>query len=342
MKVNSQRDISFNGICKNKVLKKGLEFAASDSGRFAATTTLAFSMFVRPVSIWLTPKTDKENKKVACAKSIASSSMDYLLTLGLITPVANSIGKINRHPEQYLKQESIKNLQNGCSKLSESKAYSLATQMFKIGLRLFIAIPKAILTTAGLPIVMHYFFHKPYIKPNQEESNETQKLSFKGKEKGSEKIAQKIASLLDKQGLQEFSKKHKDSNFIMHIVSATDALTTATFIHETNRSKKIEEKRKKAVIYNAGISTTLSIICSYILDNLSKKPTEKFIEYYRKVNQGDAHLEKQIEGIRVAKPIILVGTVYYMLIPFISTFLAELAEHNPKLDIPHKNNFKHH
>lgn len=333
MKVNSSRDISFNGLYTNKAFKKGLEFAASDSGRFAASVTLGFSMFVRPAFIWMTPKTDKENKKVACAKSIASSSIDYGLTLGLITPVANSIVKINSNPEKYLKPETIKELKSGSEKLSSSKAYSLATQLFKLGLRVFIAVPKAVLTAAGLPVVMHYLFHKPYIN-NKEEKQ--QNLTFKGKEKGSEKIAQGVASVLNKKGLQDFSKKHKDSNFIMHIVALTDAVTTAAFIRQTNKSNKIEEKRKKAVIYNAGISTALSIICSYIADKLSQKPTEKFIENFKKANKGQPNLEKQIEGIRVAKPVILVGCIYYMLIPFVSTFLAEIADHNPKLDIPHK------
>ena len=60
--------------------------------------------------------------------------------------------------------------------------------------------------------------------------------------------------------MKTFSTKYKDSNFPMHIVAATDALTTATFIHQTNNSKQIDENRKKALIYNAGISIGLSII----------------------------------------------------------------------------------
>ena len=64
MKVNSNRDISFKSIYTNKALKKGLEFAASDTGLFAASTTLAFSMLVRPISIWAAPHTKKENKNI--------------------------------------------------------------------------------------------------------------------------------------------------------------------------------------------------------------------------------------------------------------------------------------
>lgn len=103
---------------------------------------------------------------------------------------------------------------------------------------------------------------------NQKNEKKPENLSFKGK--GNDKLAHGIGKILDNKGMQKFSDRYKDSNFPMHIIAATDALTTATFIHETNRSDKIEEKRKKAVIYNAGISTTLSITSSYILDGLTK------------------------------------------------------------------------
>ena len=106
------------------------------------------------------------------------------------------------------------------------------------------------------------------------------------------------------------------------------------------KSEKIEETRKKALIYNAGISTALSIISGYIFDRLLDKPAEKFIENFKKANRGMPNLEKQVEGIKIAKPILIVGGIYYMIIPFISTFLADIADHNPKLDIPHKKNNK--
>ncbi len=331
MKVNSDRDISFKSIYTNKALKKGLEFAADNGALFAATTTLLFSVGARPAAIWMTPHTDKENKKVACAKSISSSSVGYLLTLGVSTPLKSAIQKIDSSPENYLKPETIRFLKNGNEKLYQSKSYTLATQLFKLGLGLIVAMPKAVLTCAGMPFIMQNLFHTP--KP-QKKQNENQNIAFKGKD--SNKLAQGIGKILDTKCMQKFSDRFKDSNFPMHIVAATDALTTAAFIHETNRSNKIEERRKKALIYNAGISTGLSIISSYILDKLTEKPTLKFIENFKKANTGGRNLDKQVEGIKIAKPILLVGCVYYMLIPFLSTFLADIADHNPKLDIPHK------
>ena len=331
MKVNSGRDISFKSIYTSNALKRGLEFAADNGALFAATTTLLLSAGARPAAIWLAPHTDKENKKVACAKSISSSGAGYLLTLGVSGPFAGAIKKIDNNPKKYLKPETIKFLKNGSEKLYQSKSYTLATQLFKLGLGLVVAVPKAILTCAGMPVIMQKLFHTPKPQKPQEKDN----IAFKGKSP-SESFTKGIGKLLDTNCMQKFADKFKDSNFPMHIVAATDALTTATFIHETNRSDKIEERRKKALIYNAGISTALSIASSYILDKLTEKPTQKFINRFKEANKGLTNLDKQVEGIKIAKPILLVGCVYYMLIPFISTFLADIADHNPKLDIPHK------
>lgn len=356
MKVNSNRDISFKGFYNNKALKKGLEFAADNGALFAASTTLCFSMFARPASIMMAPHTDKENKIMACAKSITSSISQFFLTLLLSKPIAGSIEKIGKNPQKYLKPETIKTFQNGCKEITESKSYEFATQMFKLGVGMIVAMPKAILTAAGMPFILEKVFHKQ--KPKHEDGDfedsndkfvkhehdfddfddddDKEEVSFKGKER----LTRVIGKTLDNKKLQKVAEKQKDSNFVMHIVAATDTLTTATFIHETFRSDDIEEKRKKALIYNAGFSTGLSIVTSYIIDSLTKKPTEKFIENFKKANRNGQNLDKQLKGIKVAKPIVLVGCVYYMIIPFISTILAEIADHDPRFDIPHKHNKK--
>lgn len=315
MKVNS--NITFKGLYTNKTFKKGLEFAAENGALFSAATIFGCSVGVRPLSIWMTPHVDKENKKILCAKSIASSFAGYLMMFGISKPVANSIKKIDKNPEKYLSSKTIQNLKEESETLQYSKAYTFATQMFKLGLGVVTAVPKALLTVAGLPVVMKKAF------PKKQETNR-QNINFKGKKDG---LAKNIAKVIDQDGMQKFSKKYKDSNFPMHIVALTDVLTTGTFIHETNRSKKIEEKRKKTLAYNAAISTGLSILSSYIVDKLLDKPTEKFIENFRKANKGLPNVEKQVEGIRIAKPILIMAGIYYTLIPFMSAFLSEKAEH---------------
>lgn len=319
MKVNS--NITFQGLYTNKTFKKGLEFAAENGTLFSAATMLACSLGVRPLSIWMTPHVDKESKKALCAKSITSSFAGYVMMFGISKPVANSIKKIDENPQKYLSAKTIQNLKEESATLQNSKAYSFATQMFKLGVGVVSAIPKALLTVAGLPVVIKKAF------PKKQEEKKQQNINFKGK---NDKIAKSIAKTIEKEGVQNFSKKHKDSNFPMHIVALTDLLTTATFIHETNRSKKIEETRKKTLVYNATISTGLSILSSYVIDKLLEKPTEKFIENFRKANKGLPNVEKQVEGIKIAKPMLIMAGIYYALIPFISTFITEKAEHSNK------------
>lgn len=303
------KQLSFCGFYQNKALKKGLEFAANNGALFAASATLALSATARPLSILFTPKAKKENKKVACAKSFSSSIVGFFMTFGLSLPLALAIKSIDKNPQKYLKQETIK--------FFDKKSYQFATQMFKLGLGAAIAIPKAVLTAAGLPYVMNSIF------PEKDKE-----LSFKGKER----LAHGIGKVLDNKNYQKFSNKHKNSNFPMHIVAGTDILTTFAFIHQAKESKKVREERKKVLIYNATISTALSVACGYVLDNLTDKPTQKFIENFKKANKAQPNLEKQIEGIKIAKPILLLAGVYYTLIPIISTFLADRIGEKPFLN----------
>jgi len=318
MKVNYQnnRDISFKGFLDNKLLKKGLEFAAENGTLFAATTTLALSG-IRPLAILATPDTDKKNKQVACAKSITSSINGYLIALACSLPLSAAIKKIDKTPQKYLNSKTIKNLKGDCSKLTESKAYSMATQLFKLGLGVVIAAPKSILTAIGTPIVLNLFKAPAKdVKPNK---NTSENINFKGK--GG--FPKKIGDIINNKKLQEFVKKHCESNFPLHIVAATDTLATATFVHQTIQSKKLEEKDKKPLIYNSIISTALSIFSTYTIDKMTEKQTEKFIEKYKQINKNDRNLSKQIEGIKIAKPILIAGCIYYVIIPIISTFLAD-------------------
>ena len=119
MKVNS----NITGLYRNKVFKKSLEFASDNGALFSATTMLACSLGVRPLSIWFTPHAEKENKKVACAKSIASSLTGFLVMFGVSKPIANSIKKIDQAPEKYLKASTINNLRDDGETLKKSKAY---------------------------------------------------------------------------------------------------------------------------------------------------------------------------------------------------------------------------
>ena len=328
MKVNSIT----NKIYKSKVLKNGLEFASNNGALFVAGTQLALSTVVRPLSIMAAPKTDKENKKLACVKSISSSLVGYLLMLGVTLPVSKGIKAIDKTPEKFLNSKTIKKMTEVGKPLVQSKSYQFATQLFKLGTGMLMAAPKAIMTCALIPpimdIVMNLSKKKKLnnstltIQENNKPS-QNKNITFTGKEN---LLAKRMGKIIDTPAVQKLSETCKNSNYGIHMIALTDVVTTSTFIAHTEKSKKIEETRKKVLEYNAGISTGLSIACGYCIDKLSEKPTEKFIKKFSEINKNDPKLSKYIEGVKIVKPALIFGLVYYAGIPLISTFLAERLE----------------
>lgn len=325
MKVNYQknRDISFNGIYNSKAVKKCLEFAAENGTLFAATTTLVLSG-ARPLAILATPKTDKKNKQVACAKSITSTINGYVIALACTKPFSNAIRKIDKNPKKYLDENTVNVLKEEGKKITESKPYEMATQIFKLGLGLIIAAPKSFLTAIGTPYVLNLINPKYTLEKSQAPLSEN--IAFKR----SDNLPRGIGKILKNKKLQEFVKKHKDSNFPMHTIAATDVISTAAFTHQTSKSKKLDEKDKKPLIYNSILSTAFSIASTYAIDAATKNKTDSFIEKYKKLNKNETNLAKQVEGIKIAKPILIAGAIYYLAIPIISTFLADRIKANKK------------
>ena len=319
MKVNL-----FGNIYKNKFLKKGLELAADNGALFVAGTSLALSTVARPIAIYSTPKTDKENRKLACAKSIASSSVGFGLMLGVSLPVSDNIKKINDSPQSYLKPETIKNLKDAGKALVQSSAYKFSTQLIKLGLGAVMAIPKAVVTCALIPPVMSFFFKdkKMTADSGSKPKNIQKNLTFMGNP-AKASIAKELAKIINNKSVQNFSNKYKDTNYPMHIAAITDTVATGAFMVQTKKNKNIEEKRKNVLMNNAAISTGLCIVSSYAVDKALDKPTKKFIENFKKANKKSPKLDKYIEGIKIAKPALIMGSIYYCAIPVVSTFFAE-------------------
>ena len=313
----------------SKILKKGLSFADNNGALFASTVALGLSATLRPASIMSTPNTDKENKKIACAKALTSTLIDFGITFLISLPIIRAVSKINKNPQKYLKKETISNLKGEASSLIDSKAYTLANQIFKLGIGVAIAAPKAILNVIGMPYILDFLFkNNNNGKPN---ADNTKTLTFKGSNKF--ELSAIIGKLIDSQSVQKFSKNKADSNFPMHINAIKDSVATAVFIVGTNKSGKIENERKKPLIYNSAISTILSIISGYTLDVLTKKSEEKFIDKLIKANKDNPNLNKYINGFKIAKPVLILGLMYYGIIPAISTFFGERVNKQKSLSI---------
>ena len=325
-------NVKLQNFYKNRLLHKGLEYAADKSPTFMAGTALVLST-LRPLSILATPKTDRENKKLACAKSIASAGINYTIMYGLTNVLTKGIKGIEDKPSLYLKQSTIKKLQEAGKPLSASKKYQFLSQMFKLGLGLVMAIPKSALTCTLIPPIMKKIFHNEEYKPSVAPASK-KKVSFKGGAKLNP-LSKGMGKIMDNPGMQNMAEKFKDSNYAMHIPVLGDILSTAAFIHQSSKNTKIKEDRKRVLNYNAGISTGLSIAASYVVDSLLNKPCEKFIKKFSQVNKDAPKLAKYIEGIRIAKPTIIMGSIYYLAIPLISTFWAERID-KPKHNMERK------
>ncbi len=323
MKVNysDKNAVSFNGFYSSNALKKGLLFAENNGALFASATALTLSATLRPASILSTPKTDKENKKLACAKAVTSTLLDFVITLAVSAPIIRAVGKINKNPEKYLKKETIKMLKDSSENLIDSKAYTLANQIFKLGIGIALAAPKAILNVMGMPYISSALFGKKSDNEKNISDKSSSNLTFKGKEKTT--LTSFIGKIMDNKAFQDFSVKHSESNFPLHINALKDALTTGVFIFGIDKSKKIEEDRKSPLIFNSAIATGLSILSGYLIDAVTQKPAEKFIKNLTEANKNDANLKKYIDGFKIAKPVLILGIMYYGIIPAISTFFGE-------------------
>lgn len=312
-------------IYNSRVLKKSLKFASENGALFAATASLAFST-IRPLVILATPKTDKENRQYASTKSIASTLTGYLLMLGASLPIANAVKNIDNNSDKFLKHSTIKHLKAGEKSLKASKKYNFATQLIKLGLGFIIAAPKSIITCAIMPPIMDTLF-KNKIKTQKEKTHKN--TTFTGKIPN-KKLTTAIARIINSKFVNNMADKFHNTKFEQHIIYLTDILATGTFMHQTSNSKGIADDRKKALIYNAGISTGLSVAGGYGINKLTEKSTDRFIENFKKANKNSKNLEKYIEGIRVAKPVLILGTIYYIIIPLISTFLSDKFDKNSK------------
>lgn len=326
---------SFKGFYNNKILLSGLKFASDNSALFSAGTALALSVAVKPIAILSTPKTDKKNKQIACAKSIASSAAGFLIMLAATSPIAKAVKNIDHKPEHFLKKSTIKLLQDTASKLTDSKKYMFATQIFKLGIGLLVAYPKSALTCALIPPIFKKMFPdkepvetKPMLIKTKRQNNP----SFKGLyDTAVKKLAKGIGKTIDSNIILKTANRFYETNFAQHIMNLTDILLTYSFITQTKRNKDIEQNRKKALIHNSIISTGLSIVGGYAVNKALNKPTERFIKKFKDVNKNLPNLEKYEEGIRIAKPVFILGGIYYILIPIISTFCADRTSETKRL-----------
>lgn len=318
MQVNSlsPNNPNFTGALNNKFLLKGLEKISEHGMTVGAGTSLVMSLGVRPLAIHATPDVEKENKQYAIANSVCSGIIKFGMVEALALPIENAVKKIDKNPRKYLK--------NNPKTFAESRSYKLGTQIMKLGTGLVTAIPKSMLTLALIPVIMDKIFN---IRPNDKKTEmpaeppADKNLSFKGKSA----IASGIGKVLDNKSVRKLLKKYEnqDKDIAKHLSAGTDILLTSSFAWQTNKSDKIKENRKKALIYNNVIATGITLAGGYGVDRLAKEKSTKFVERFAKVNKGDPKLHKYIEGINIVRPALIFAAIYYGILPIFSTYMAE-------------------
>ena len=141
----------------------------------------------------------------------------------------------------------------------------------------------------------------------------------------SDKISKGISKIIDNKSIQNFAIKHqdKDKDIAKHITAATDILLTSTSAYQTNKSDRIQENRKKALIYNNIISTGITLGFGYGIDNIIKKAMGNFVDKFKLINANDPKLHKYVEGINILRPAIIFAAIYYGILPIFSTYMSE-------------------
>lgn len=315
-------------LLKNKTLLKGLEKISEHGTSFNAGTSLLMSLAIRPLAIYSTPDVEKENKQYAMSNSICSGLIKFAMVEAIALPIENAVKNIDKNPEKFLNNLTIQALKNNSPKLIESKSYKLITQMLKLGTGFLTAVPKSMLTIALIPILMDKLFFR---KTNQHKNKQPDKINLPIK-KGinftgniSEKISKGLGKIIDNKSIQRFAKKYenKDKDIAKHLTAGTDILLTTSFAYQTSKSERIKENRKKALIYNNVISTAITLIGGYGIDNIIKHKTSKFVDKFKQLNASDPKLHKYIEGINILRPAIIFAAIYYGILPIFSTYLAE-------------------
>ena len=295
---------------RSNFLRKNLEFAAENGALYSAGVSFALSAVVRPLVILSTPKAETKDKQYAGVKSI-SSALVGLGVMGLITtPVVRAVNKVKHHPEKFLSPKALKFY------TSNPKNFAAAEQFTKIGSAFLTAHPKSFFTAALIPPLMELIF----AKPNRQEENKNVKFGQKVRK---DILSKGVASLYNSEFFQKFTERNRNTNLPQHLFCANDVLLTGLFMQQTMKNKKIEKDKRKTLAINAALMTGITIAGTYIIDKITNPLTQKFIRNFKEANKENPKLGKYLDGIKIIKPIFILGGLYYIAAPILATFLAD-------------------
>ncbi len=323
--IQNTQNNNFRGGLNNKLLLKTLEFTSENNALVSAGLTLGMSTLIRPLAIMHAPKTEKEEKKIQAAKSIASGLVGFGFTAAIFAPISAALDNISKSPERFLKKSSIENLKEGSKSLVNSKPFNFLKQTLKFSPEVIAVIPKTILTCALIVPVAKLIFGKKKTSDKMDYNGNIQNfdkksnLTFKGKSQLPSKI---ISGIINNDSFQKLAKKAQNTNFMQHASVLKDIFATGCFAAAANFNPTIDKDKKKSLIYNAGIATGLTVVSSYVIEKVIRKPVQSFTKNFIKANKNDKNLFKYLSGLKTLEPLLILSGIYYVGIPVVSTFLS--------------------
>ncbi|MBQ3102642.1 hypothetical protein IJC60_06545 [bacterium] len=323
--INKENKQSFKGnFLNSKKLLKVLKFASDKGALVTSGATVAFSAVLRPAVTMLTPDTPDRDKKYAAAKSIASASAVFLTTGLLSGNVNKGLSVISKNTNKYLSPKTIENLKDGAKTLKLSKKYEALEQLIKLSPEALTVIPKLFLTSLLITPIANFF-----IRDNKDENESTRQINKQGFQgNNGKKTAKILANIINNEKIQNFAGKIKDKKFIEGAIYIKDIIATGVFSGFVKINKTIDQKDKTNLIANTVVSTTLSILGAMSFDKIFEKPLANLSEQFKIANKSDANLEKYLNGARILKSALILGTIYYGIIPMISTYAGSKISNN--------------
>lgn len=117
-------------------------------------------------------------------------------------------------------------------------------------------------------------------------------------------------------------KKDSSSNMISHLSTLGSVILSSLYVKKTLDNDKLDPNKKKTLAINQASVWVVSTILGYTFNGVVNKKVDKFVSEFEKRNNGDEHLSKYIEGIKIAKTVMIFDIVYRYLAPVVVTPIA--------------------
>lgn len=349
------------GLAKNGAFNKFLDVISSNTLIADGIIALFLTSVLRPLSIFIIPAKDENEKKKnnsQVAHSISTGILGLGMTLAVAEPLKRGVMKVIKNPAKYMKTDGAYTKE----RVFKETATRLHQPIFlPVRAALTIAIIKPILKALGL--------NKPEqaLPPETQAKIEYSMMSFKGVEtnkafqnfagvatamaagkiaseninksknfeanpsfKGAgavvtEGIAKGVGKIADKKGFRNFVEwLGKKDQWFPHLIAAESLLLSGFYMQQTAASKRIEKDQKPAMIINQGITALACTAGAYMIDGKVNNMLDKFKGVYKRVNpqMEQKLLDKRLDAIRLLGPLVIFTTIYRFVGPVILTPVA--------------------